>query len=478
MAAVYVRKPRAIALCAAMLFSIGCDRPAGPTDLDDAGRVAASVGSTLSADRASLSTQCDADNAGLTLPPGFCAVVVARNVGRARHMAVRGNGDLYVAIDPTAVGAKDGHVLALRDNDGDGRADVQAKFGNTGGNGIDIRGNSLYFAPDDRIELFTLLPSKLVPSTPPVILVSGLVSNGDHHRKTVKISRDGASMFVNIGSQTNSCQVQNRVDFSRGIDPCPELVERAGVWRFSATQSGQTLASGMRYATETRNMNALAVNPVDGRLYGAQNGRDQLFDNWPTFFTPREDALLPGEELFLLEPGKRYGWPYCYWDGVRREKVLAPEYGGNGEIVGRCSSRTNPMADYPAHWAPLGMNFYSGDQFPQQYRDGLFIAFHGSRFDASLQPAGAGYNVVFQQWRAGKPIGQWKEFAGGFAGGNFSPKGAAHRPVDVTMANDGSLFISDDQRGFIYRIRYVGHGKGHKSDEDKGTDKKGRGDTY
>jgi glucose/arabinose dehydrogenase len=246
------------------------------------------------------------------------------------------------------------------------------------------------------------------------------------------------------------------VPFSPGIDPCPELAVRAGVWRFSALQTGQTMADGFRQATEARNMNALAVNPLDGKLYGVQNGRDQLFDNWPTLFTPRDDALLPGEELFLLEPGQRYGWPYCYWNGVRNEKVLAPEYGGDGSMVGRCADRTDPIAAYPAHWAPLGMTFYAGDQFPQHYRDGLFIAFHGSRFDATLQPAGPGYNVVFQQWRANKPVGKWQEFAGGFAQGTFTPMGAAHRPVEVAVANDGSIYISDDKGGFIWRVRYNG----------------------
>ena len=432
-----------------------CDRSALPTSTGDASsaEVAAAADRKSNIGNSKFGGACDADNGGLTLPSRFCAVVVARNVGRARHMAVRANGDLYVALDPDPSGAGGG-ILALRDNDGDGRADVQVRFGTLGGNGIDVRGNDLYFAPDDRVVRYTLLPGELVPNTAPVTMVSGLASNGDHHRKTVKISRDGASMFVNIGSEGNSCQVQNRVDFSPGKEPCPELPVRAGVWRFSATQPGQTLASGIRYGTELRNMNALAINPLDGKLYGAQNGRDQLFDNWPNLFTAREDAILPGEELFLIEPRKLYGWPYCYWDGVRGKKVLSPEYGGNGRLIGRCAQRANPIADYPAHWAPLGMTFYRGEEFPNRYRDGLFIAMHGSRFDPTLQPAGPGYNIVFQQWRAGKPVGQWTEFAGGFAQGNFTPTGAAHRPVDVAVAPDGSIYISDDKGGYIWRVRY------------------------
>ena len=400
---------------------------------------------------------CDTNNGGLSLPSGFCAVVVTTNAGRARQMAVRDNGDLYVAIDPDPMTKIGGGILALRDTNGDGKADIELRFGTTGGNGIDIRGNDLYFAPDDRVVRYSLSAGDLAPSSPPVVIVGGLVSDGDHHRKTVKVAPDGATMFVNIGSDGNSCQVQNRVDFSPGKDPCPVLDVRAGVWRFSTTQIGQTLASGTRYATETRNMNALAISPTDGKLYGAQNGRDQLFDNWPNFFTARDDALLPGEELFLLEPGKLYGWPYCFWNGERKQKVLAPEYGGDGQKIERCAQRTNPIADYPAHWAPLGMTFYTGTQFPQEYQNGLFIAFHGSRFDPTLQPAGPGYNVVFQPWAAGGPSGQWREFAKGFAQGVFTPDGAAHRPVDVAVAKDGSIYISDDKGGYIWRVRYNGN---------------------
>jgi glucose/arabinose dehydrogenase len=393
--------------------------------------------------------QCDPDNAGLTLPSGFCALVVARDVGRARHMAVRPNGDLYVAIDngPGVVGG----ILALRDADGDGRPEIQARFGDTGGNGIAWSEGQLYFAPNDRVVRYSFTGDELVPSTGPVTIVSGLPVGGDHPRKTIVLDGRG-NVYVNHGSASNSCQVANRQLESPGIDPCPELAVRAGIWRFSATATGQTLASGHRVATETRNVNALAINPADGLLYGAQNGRDQLFENWPNLFDDRDDALLPGEELLRIDEGQAYGWPYCYYDGVRNRLVLAPEYGGDGKEVGRCASRALPLADYPAHWAPLGMTFYTGDAFGNKYTGGLFIAFHGSRFDPRLQPAGPGYNVVFVKWQNGKPDGTFEVFADGFAAGDPSPTGAAHRPVSVAEAPDGSLYISDDKGGFVYRV--------------------------
>lgn len=423
-------------------LTIGCTDPTGPES--------AAPSSATGVKAAETTIQCDPDNGGLTLASGFCALVVAKDVGRARHMAVRPNGDLYVAID-NGPGATVGGILALRDTDGDGRPDIQQRFGDNGGNGIAWSDGHLYFAPNDRVIRYSFTGDELVPTAAPDIIVSGLPIGGDHPRKAIAINA-GGNLFVNHASASNSCQVDNRQLESPGVDPCPELETRAGVWRFSATTVGQTLASGERWATETRNLNALAINPADGQLYGAQNGRDQLFENWPAMFDERDDALLPGEELFRLDRGDAFGWPYCYWDGIRNEKVLAPEYGGDGKIVGRCASREAPLADFPAHWAPLGMTFYTGTAFGNKYEGGLFIAFHGSRFDPRLQPAGPGYNVVFVNWQNGKPVGKFETFADGFAGGDPSPAGAAHRPVSVAQATDGSLYISDDKGGWIYRV--------------------------
>lgn len=428
------------------LAGLACaDPPAAPT------------GASLLANPGTTSAKCDPDDGGLTLPPGFCAVVVVKNIGRARHMAVRPNGDVYVALN-NSPGLSDGAVVALRDTDGDGRADLQPRFGPTGGNGVAWGEGQLFFAPNDRVLRYDFVGNELVPSGGESVVVSGLPDTDDHPRKTVVLDGKGG-MFVNIASASNSCQVVDRTDFSPGLDPCPELPTRAGVWHFSATATGQTQATGTRFATELRNMNALAINPADGKLYGAQNGRDQLFDNWSTLFDERDDALLPAEELFLIEQGKAYGWPYCYYDGVKNRKVLAPEYGGDGNMVGRCADRALPIADYPAHWAPLGMQFYSGTQFPSRYRGGLFIAWHGSRFDPRLQPAGPGFVVTFTPWLNGKPGGKFETFADGFAGGNPTPTGAAHRPVSVAQGIDGSLFISDDVGGWIWRVFYVGNSR-------------------
>jgi len=397
---------------------------------------------------------CDPQNGGLTLPAGFCAVVVVKDVGFPRQMVVRANGDLYVALDNSPSGVPGG-ILALRDTDGNGSADVRQTFGPTGGNGIALRNDQLFFAPDDRVLRYDFSGNELVPSTGPVTTVSGLPSSGDHHRKSVVVDASNG-LLVNIGSATNSCQILNRTDFSPGINPCPELATRAGIWRFNASATNQTQGDGMRFATELRNMNALAINPIDQALYGVQNGRDQLWDNWPTLYTQQDDALLPAEELFRIERGKRYGWPYCYYDGAKKLKLLNPEYGGNGSKVGRCESRQLPIDVYPAHWAPLSLLFYTGSQFPSQYAGGAFIAFHGSRFDPTLQPAGAGYVVAFVPWANGKPSGPYQIFADNFAAGTSTPTGARHRAIGLAQGPDGSLYVSDDKGGWIWRIVYVG----------------------
>jgi glucose/arabinose dehydrogenase len=408
----------------------------------------------------SAAVTCDADNGGLTLPPGFCAVVVAKGLGLARHVVVRPNGDIYVARNNPPTGGNVRGVMALRDRDGDGRADVREPFGVTGGNGIAWKSGFLYHAPNDRVIRWNLPDSVLVPRSAAVDIVSGLPAGGDHISKTIVLDSSGTTMYLNIGSASNSCQVQDRERESPGKDPCPELPVRAGVWTFDPNTPGQSQSDGDRFASELRNMVALAINPADQQLYGMQNGRDQLWPNWPQLFTPTDDALLPAEELFHIERDKLYGWPYCYYDPLQQKKVLAPEYGGDGNAVGRCSTRENPIDDYPAHWAPLGMLFYSGSQFPARYQGGLFIAFHGSRFDPSAQPAGPGYQVTFTPFASGMPTGAFETFADGFAGGNPTPTGAAHRPVGLAQGPDGSLYVSDDKGGWLWRIVYVGTGGG------------------
>ncbi len=395
---------------------------------------------------------CPPDNAGLTLPPGFCALVVAESVGRARHLVVAPNGDVFVALRvrrDTPAG-----VLALRDTSGDGVADVRRRFGpDSGGTGIALHGGYLYFATDQAVVRWVWGAGQLEPVGPPDTIVRDLVSRRQHAAKSIAIRPQDSSLFVNIGAPSNACQEQDRTAGSKGQDPCPLLAEAGGIWRFDVARRGQTQADGERFATGLRNTLALAVDPGTGVLFGAQHGRDQLNAFWPQLYTVEQSAEKPAEELFLLVRGGDYGWPYCYYDPEVGAKLLAPEYGGDGRTAGRCASARSPEIAFPAHWAPEAMVFYTGSQFPSSYRGGLFISFHGSWNRAPLPQAG--FNVSFVGFARGRPAPGYNVFADGFAGADTGT--AAHRPMGLAVGPDGSLYVSDDAGGRIYRIIYRGN---------------------
>jgi glucose/arabinose dehydrogenase len=399
--------------------------------------------------------RCDADDGGISLPDGFCASVVADDVGPARHMAVTRSGDLFVALADDDAAGKKGGVLALRDTDDDGVADTEERFGGRGGNGIAWHGDSLYFAQNGAVVRWDLPDGRLVPDGDAESVVADLPSTGDHVNKSIVFDGEGA-MFLNIGSASNTCQEENRALESPGIDPCPELAVRAGVWRYAPATPQRVLPVGERFAMGIRNAVALAIEPTTGRLVAMQNGRDQLHENWPDLFTAEDDVRLPSEQLMIVEEGGDYGWPYCYHDGDFDQMVLAPEYGGDGETIGRCEAVEEPDAVFPAHWAPLSLHFYRGDMFPAEYRDGAFIAFHGNRFEPEVDDDLPGYSVEFQPFENGAPTGEFSTFADDFAGDadGTLPDAARHRPVGLAEAPDGSLYISDDKAGRIWRVFY------------------------
>jgi glucose/arabinose dehydrogenase len=224
----------------------------------------------------------------------------------------------------------------------------------------------------------------------------------------------------------------------------------AGIWRYSATKTGQRFGSAARYATGIRNAGGLAINPADGAVYATQHGRDQLAENWPKLFDWKQSAELPAEELLQVVKGGDYGWPYCYYDPKREKRVQAPEYGGDGEKVGECAGKLGPAAAFPAHCAPNALTFYTGDAFPASYRGGAFIGFHGS-WNRAPEPQ-QGYNVVFQPFSDGKPSGEYQVFADGFAGASKQPGTADHRPSGLTVGPDGALYVSDDNGGRVWRV--------------------------
>lgn len=410
------------------------------------------------------SAACPSDDTGLTLPAGFCATVFADGIGHARHLVAAPDGVVYVNTwSGSYYGNKPPHsggfLVALEDKTGAGRADVIERFGETaqtggaGGTGIGLYKDWLYAEAKDRIIRYALSAGSIVPQGAPETIVSGLPLGGDHPMHPFIIDAHGW-MYVDVATATNSCQRQNRQPESPGVNPCTELETRGGIWRYNANQTDQRFSPAARYATGIRNAEGFAIDS-SGRIFVTQQGRDQLHANWPGLYQPSEEATLPAEELLLLKPGGDYGWPECYYDGVRQKLVLAPEYGGDGgKRVGVCAHKLAPAAAFPAHWAPNGMVRYNKKEFPARYRHGVLIAFHGS-WDRAPYPQG-GYNVVFQPLLDGRASGNCEIFADGFAGGVKTPDGAAHRPSGLAVGPDGSLYVSDDIRGRIYRITYQG----------------------
>jgi len=408
---------------------------------------------------------CPHDDSGLKLPAGFCATIFADGVGHARHMVVSPNGVVYVNTWSGRYYGNDtphagGFLVALQDTTGSGKANVNQRFGETvqsggtGGTGIGLYKGALFAEINDKIVSYALPAGSIVPQGSAVTVVSGLPLGGDHPMHPFAIDADG-SLYVDVATATNACQSQNRTPKSPGIDPCTELETRGGIWRYDANKTNQKFSPAERFATGIRNAEGFAIDPTGHHLFVTQHGRDQLRTNWPALYKPEEEATLPAEELLLLTRGGDYGWPECYYDAVQRKLVLAPEYGGDGgKKLGPCATKSAPIAAFPAHWAPNAMVRYDSQQFPARYHDGVFIAFHGS-WNRAPYPQG-GYNVVYQALEGDHSSGQCEIFADGFAGPVKTPDQATHRPSGLAVGPDGSLYVSDDVRGRIYRIVYSG----------------------
>lgn len=391
--------------------------------------------------------ECASDNGGITLPQGFCASVFADSLKGPRHVVVAANGTVYVTVTAGA--------MALRDTKGTGHADVTAPFGEVGGTGIALHGGYLYLDTRSAIVRYPLTKDELAPAGHPDTVVRDLPTGG-HGARNIAFDRAGM-LYVNIGSRTNSCQTADRQNQSPGIDPCTELETRAGIWRFQAGKLNQTPADGEHVVTGIRNAEGLALNPMDGKMYATQHGRDQLAQNWSSMYTQADGDENPAEEFVRFQDHADFGWPYCYYDNRYKKLVLAPEYGGDGgHKIDRCAQKEAPLIAFPGHWAPMSLVFYEGNKFPARYRGGAFIAFHGS-WNRAPDPQ-AGYRVVFIPFAKGNPSGDYETFANGFSGKEqlFEPTDAAHRPCGLAEGPDGSLYITDDLHGRIWRVVWKG----------------------
>jgi len=413
---------------------------------------------------AAAADACPGGDSGITVSPGFCAAVFADNLGHVRHLAVTADGTLYANTWSGRYYHNDtpppgGFLLALKDSGGTGHADIVKRFGEgvaegaAGGTGIAVYNNAIYAEVNDRIVRYPLRAGEIAPSSKPETILSGMPLTGDHPMHPFVIDAKG-SLYVDLGSATNSCQSENRMPDSPGIRPCTELETRAGTWRYDANKTGQTFSPAGRFATGLRNGEGFAFDAA-GQLFATQHGRDQLSQNWPKLYGVDQGAELPAEEIVQLHQGGDYGWPECYYDQNQKRLVLAPEYGGDGgKTAGVCAEKLAPVAAFPGHWAPNDLLIYNGTQFPEAYRGGAFVAFHGSWNRAPL--AQGGYNVVFQPIADGKASAPYIVFADGFAGAHEDPGRAAFRPTGLAMGPDGALYISDDVHGRIWRVTYRG----------------------
>ncbi|HEY0610414.1 MAG TPA: PQQ-dependent sugar dehydrogenase, partial [Chitinophaga sp.] len=313
----------------------------------------------------------DADTAGLKLPAGFGAIKVADSIGKARHLVVTKEGDIYVKL----ASPKDGKgIIRLHDANGDGKADENTGFGDYGGTGITIKNGYLYASYNTEVFRYKLDDKDQVSNpAQPEKIVTGLIDRNQHETKSLVLDNEG-NIYVNIGAYSNACQEKDRTAGSPGMKPCPVLDSAGGIWQFKADQQNQTYGTGVRYATGLRNVVGLDWNQQVNALYVMQHGRDQLHDMFPKLFTQEQSVNLPAECMYRLKKGSDCGWPYIYYDQEQQKKILAPEFGGDGKKTGG-ENAEDPVAAFPAHMAPNGLLFYTGDMFPEKYKNGAFIAF-------------------------------------------------------------------------------------------------------
>ncbi|MEO6070385.1 MAG: PQQ-dependent sugar dehydrogenase, partial [Chitinophagaceae bacterium] len=275
----------------------------------------------------------------LKLPAGFHANMMAENLGSARHLAITDNGIIYIKLN-RAKGGKS--ILALKDTNGDGKIDDSSGFANYGGTGIALKNGYLYATSNTTIYRYKLdAKNEVINPAAPEIVVSGLIDRGQHNSKSIALDNDG-NIYVNIGAYSNSCQLQDRTNGSLGMDPCPILDSAGGIWQFKAGKQNQTYGDGIRYATGLRNVVGLDWNTNTNSLFVMQHGRDQL-NMFPQLFNDEQSANLPAEEMMEVKKGSNFGWPYCYYDPIKKKKMLSPEYGGDGQKEGRCTSFDQPV---------------------------------------------------------------------------------------------------------------------------------------
>ncbi|MBL7699104.1 MAG: PQQ-dependent sugar dehydrogenase [Chitinophagaceae bacterium] len=412
--------------------------------------------------------KADADNGGLFLPGDFEALVVIDSVGPTRHIAVNGNGDIYAKMTYNDRMDGSGGTVGMRDLDGDGRVDSVVYFGDyqdvgRSAVGVTIHDGYLYTSTVTQVLRNKLKDGELVPTSKTEVMLTDNNKNVEknwHTTKPVAFDNKGY-MYVPFGSPSDAGQDIEKygpvgIPGGKGLDPSPELENNAGIWRFDASKLNQTQKDGYKISTGIRSVVGMQWNPADQSVYAVVNGIDNFHTIYPKLYSSWQAAVLPAETLIKVQDGANFGWPYAYYDQLQKKNILQPGYGGDGKITARADSFDLPVIGFPGHWAPMDVLFYNGDQFPERYKNGAFVAFHGST-DRSPYPQ-AGYIVCFVPFENGAATGKIEVFADGFTGVDtvINTSDAVYRPMGLATGPDGSLYISESEQGKIWRVMYKG----------------------
>ncbi|MDA8625940.1 PQQ-dependent sugar dehydrogenase [Flavobacteriaceae bacterium] len=402
----------------------------------------------------------DPDNGGLILPQGFGALVVADSVGPARHLAVNTNGDIYIKL---RIDTGDKGNMALRDVDGDGKADIFKRFGDYPNDGrfateMKIHNEYLYYSSELVVYRQKLDPNNLIPKGKPEVIMVDEYPIRWHNAKSLAFDNKGG-MYVTFSAPTNACEdlrltAGDPNAVVKGEFPCSQLNILGGVWRFDENKLEQRQSDGVRFATGLRSIVGITWNKEQDNLYAVNHGRDYLHNHAPDYYSKWENSVLPSEEFMLIKKDDDFGWPYTYYDHFKSKRMLAPEYGGDGKQEAK--GYAEPIMGLPAHWAPNDLLFYTGSQFPDRYKDGAFIAFHGSTNRGPYPQAG--YIVAFIPFKEGRPAGNLEVFADGFTRTDLvkQMKDSKYRPMGLAQGPDGSLYISESKNGKIWRVIFNG----------------------
>ena len=382
----------------------------------------------------------------LKAPEGFSVEEIGTELGAVRHLTVAQNGDVYA----NRAALKDGHsIVLLRDANGDGAIDEQIDFGDVPGTGILANGNYLYASSNAGVHRFALNDEhEIIDTSNPEIIVDGLIDMGRDNAKPFTID-DERNLYVTIGSWNDACREEGA---DSGMIPCTILDSAGGIWKFNADRPNQTYADGSRYATGIKNAVGITWNHQTNSLFATDHGRGGLSNFYPELYTKKQNDELPAETFYELKAGDNAGWPSTYYDHQKNKRVLAPEYGGDGEKESE-EKFLEPLIGFPAHLGPNDVLFYTGNMFPEKYKNGAFIAFHNQSPELKK-----GFFVAFVPFKNGKPDGGWEIFLDNFAGMDLANPMEGdelkHRPCGLAQGPDGALYVCDDFGGSIFKVTY------------------------